>query len=536
MAKAQAAELLGESGRAMTPQKQARSGQNVTDSVEVSHAPAAATRRSWLALLVVCLSQAMLGINATITNVALPAIGRDLGLSQASLVWVVNAYLATFSGFLLLGGRLGDRYGHRPAFLLGTAIFTVASVICGVASSPGLLIVARGVQGVGSAIVIAVTLALITSLFTDVRERTRALSIRSFVAGSGNSIGLLLGGAVTSLLNWRWIFYMDVAVGVGIYMMCLAVLPHDSGGAERGRLGVAGSLVGTVGLILCVYVILEASGVGGLSASTLALIGLTGALLVAFIALEARASMPLMPRRIIRQSSFLAASAVGALVASAVLAWNVFGALYLQRLMRLDALHIGLAFLPATALIALVSVVLVPRLVARWGAVRPLVSGLLIAATGMTLLVRASVAGHVLFHAFPGMLLIGVGIGLTYAPLLLVALSGVSRADSGAASGMISAVYAIGAVLGLASVAGLASARTDKLFATGSNLQHALTSGYAAALGASAGSLVLAAVISAVFVRSLPPPQAPDRNCAACEVSGRPGANRAGIRPQGEAG
>jgi EmrB/QacA subfamily drug resistance transporter len=312
-------------------------------------------KQRWLALMVLCLGVLMIVLDTTIVNVALPSIAADLGFSETSLVWVVNAYMLTFGGCLLLGGRLGDLYGHRRLFLGGITLFTLASLACGLANSQILLIAARAVQGLGGAVVSAVSLSLIMNLFTEAGERAKAMGVYGFVCAGGGSIGVLLGGLLTNLLSWHWIFLVNLPIGIAVYALCVALLPSVRGHAHGERLDVAGALSVTASLMLAVYAVVNGNEAGWTSLSTLGLLGAALALLALFLLIEAKVEHPLMPLGLLRLRNVATANVVGVLWAAAMFAWFFISALYLQRVLGYRPLQVGLAFLPANLIMGFFS-------------------------------------------------------------------------------------------------------------------------------------------------------------------------------------
>ncbi|HDR9258024.1 TPA: DHA2 family efflux MFS transporter permease subunit [Burkholderia vietnamiensis] len=455
-------------------------------------------QQRWYALIVLCLGVLMIVLDSTIVNVALPSIGADLHFTGTALVWVVNAYLLTFGGFLLLGGRLGDLYGQRRMFLAGLVVFTLASLACGVAPSQTLLIAARAVQGFGGAVVSAVSLSLIMNLFTEPGERARAMGVYGFVCAGGGSLGVLLGGLLTSTLSWHWIFLVNLPIGIAVYAMCVALLPRVRVPADAARLDVAGALTVTASLMLAVYGIVGGNEAGWLSPQTVGLIGAALALLAAFVAIEARVAHPLMPLTLFAARNVALANVIGVLWAAAMFAWFFLSALYMQRVLGYGPLQVGLAFLPANLIMAAFSLGLSARIVMRCGIRGPIAAGLLIAACGLALFSRAPVDGGFVWHVLPGMTLLGIGAGVAFNPVLLAAMSDVEPADSGLASGIVNTAFMMGGALGLAVLASLAAARTEALAAARAASLDALNGGYhaafavGAAFAAAAGLLGLA--------------------------------------------
>ncbi|MCA8027032.1 DHA2 family efflux MFS transporter permease subunit [Burkholderia cepacia] len=451
--------------------------------------------KRWYALIVLCLGVLMIVLDSTIVNVALPSISTDLHFTETALVWVVNAYLLTFGGCLLLGGRLGDLYGQRRMFLAGLVVFTLASLACGLAQSQTMLIAARAVQGLGGAVVSAVSLSLIMNLFTEPGERARAMGVYGFVCAGGGSIGVLLGGLLTSSLSWHWIFLVNLPIGIAVYAMCVALLPRLRAPAGTARLDVAGAVTVTASLMLAVYGIVGGNEAGWLSTQTVVLIGAAVALLTLFIAIEARAAHPLMPLTLFAARNVALANVIGVLWAAAMFAWFFLSALYMQRVLGYGPLQVGLAFLPANLIMAAFSLGLSARIVMRFGIRGPIAAGLLIAACGLALFSRAPVDGGFAWHVLPGMTLLGIGAGVAFNPMLLAAMSDVDPADSGLASGIVNTAFMMGGALGLAVLASLAAARTDVLAAANAAPLDALNGGYHAAFAFGAAFAAAAALI-----------------------------------------
>ncbi|WP_175830833.1 DHA2 family efflux MFS transporter permease subunit [Burkholderia cepacia] len=451
--------------------------------------------KRWYALIVLCLGVLMIVLDSTIVNVALPSISTDLHFTETALVWVVNAYLLTFGGCLLLGGRLGDLYGQRRMFLAGLVVFTLASLACGLAQSQTMLIAARAVQGLGGAVVSAVSLSLIMNLFTEPGERARAMGVYGFVCAGGGSIGVLLGGLLTSSLSWHWIFLVNLPIGIAVYAMCVALLPRLRAPAGTARLDVAGAVTVTASLMLAVYGIVGGNETGWLSTQTVVLIGAAVALLALFIAIEARAAHPLMPLTLFAARNVALANVIGVLWAAAMFAWFFLSALYMQRVLGYGPLQVGLAFLPANLIMAAFSLGLSARIVMRFGIRGPIAAGLLIAACGLALFSRAPVDGGFAWHVLPGMTLLGIGAGVAFNPMLLAAMSDVDPADSGLASGIVNTAFMMGGALGLAVLASLAAARTDVLAAANAAPLDALNGGYHAAFAFGAAFAAAAALI-----------------------------------------
>jgi EmrB/QacA subfamily drug resistance transporter len=463
-------------------------------------------RARWLALIIVCLGDLMIVLDVTIVGVALPSIQEDLGFSESSLAWVANAYLLTFGGFLLLAGRLGDLFGQRRLFLLGIVLFTAASLACGLATTQGMLIGARAVQGLGGAVVSAVALSLIVTLFTEPAERAKAMGVFGFVAAGGGTIGVLLGGILTDALAWHWIFLVNVPVGVLVFTLSLLVLPAGRGQASEGRLDVAGALTVTASLMLAVYAIVNGNEVGWTSARTLGLLAVSATLLALFLVIEARIRSPLVPLGLLRVRNVAVSNIVGVLWAAAMFAWFFLSALYLQLVLGYSPLQVGLAFLPANLIMAVFSLGLSAKLVLRYGIRLPLGTGLALAAVGLVLFARAPVDGSFAVDVLPSMILLGLGAGMAFNPVLLAAMSDVSPNEAGLASGVVNTSFMMGGALGLAVLASVAASRTDNLLASGDGELAALTGGYNLAFLVGAIFALTAAVLGATLLRTAPPP------------------------------
>jgi EmrB/QacA subfamily drug resistance transporter len=457
--------------------------------------------RRWFALVVLCFGSLMIVLDSTIVNVALPSIRKDLGFSQTSLAWVVNGYLLSFGGFLLLGGRLGDLFGHRRLFLGGIALFTFASLACGSATSPGVLVAARVVQGFGGAVVSAVSLSLMMSLFVEPAERAKAMGVFGFVAAGGGTLGVLLGGILTDVLNWHWIFLVNVPIGVAVCILSLRVLPAGSRQAG-GRLDILGAVTVTAALMLAVYAIVNGNQAGWTSGQTLGLLAGAAALLAAFLVVESRVSSPLIPLGLFRLRNLATANVVGVLWAGAMFAWFFLSALYLQLVLGYSPLQVGLAFIPANLIMAAFSLGISAKLVMRFGIKAPLATGLLLAAAGLALFARAPAGGHFVPDVLPSMVLLGVGAGVAFNPVLLAAMGDVEQSDSGLASGIVNTSFMMGGALGLAILASLAASRTGHLLAAGHAAPSALAGGYHVAFLVGALFASLAALLGSALLRT----------------------------------
>ncbi len=438
-------------------------------------------RERWLAFAVLCLGDIMIVLDTTIVNVALPTIKSSLGFNETDLVWVVNAYLLTFGGFLLLGGRLADIFGQRLLFLIGIVLFTAASLACGLALSQEMLIVARAVQGVGGAVVSAVALSLIMSLFPDGPERVRAMGYFGFVMAGGGSVGVLLGGLLTGLFDWRSIFLVNLPIGALVLFLSLRLLPDGKNEGSR-HLDVAGAVTITTSLLLAVYAVVNGEQAGWTSPQTLGLVGAAAVLFLIFLAIESNVKAPLVPLGLFRLRNISVSNIIGVLWAAAMFAWFFLSALYMQQVLGYGPLQVGLAFLPANLIMGAFSYSLSAKLVNRFGIRRPLAAGLACAAAGLTLFALAPPAnGSFVLHVLPAMLLLGIGAGMAFNPVLLAAMSDVEPKDSGLASGIVNTAFMMGGSLGLAVLASLAAVQTNSWLAQGASVPEALTAGYSLA-------------------------------------------------------
>jgi EmrB/QacA subfamily drug resistance transporter len=456
----------------------------------------------WAALYVLCLGSLMIVLDATIVNVALPSIREDLSFSETSLAWVVNAYLLTYGGLLLLGGRLGDLFGHRRLFLFGITLFTVASLACGVATTQGFLVGARAVQGVGGAIASAVSLSLIMTLFPEPAERAKAMGVFGFVAAGGGSLGVILGGVLTDSLSWHWIFLVNVPIGALVFFLCTRLLPSAGGPVASGRVDVAGAVTVTGALMLATYAIVNGNQEGWTSAQTLGLLAAAVALLAVFLAIETRVTAPLMPLRLFRLRNVAGANIVGVLWAAAMFAWFFLAALYLQLVLGYSPLEVGLAFLPSTLIMGVFSLGLSAKLVMRFGIRKPLATGLGLATIALLLFTRAPVDGSFVADILPSMILFGFGAGMAFNPLLLAAMNDVETSEAGLASGLVNTSFMMGGALGLAILASIADSRTASLRDSGDGPLEALTGGYHLSFLVGAVFAITAATVGVAVLRA----------------------------------
>jgi EmrB/QacA subfamily drug resistance transporter len=456
-------------------------------------------RQRWLALYVLCLGMLMIVLDATIVNVALPSIQGDLGFSQNDLAWVVNAYLIAFGGLLLLAGRIGDLIGQRRIFLVGLAVFTGASLLCAVAQSQGLLIGARFVQGVGGALTSAVILGMIVTMFPEPQEQARAIGVYTFVAVAGGSIGLLAGGVLTEAINWHWIFFVNLPVGLATALFAIRLVADRPGLGLTAGADLPGAALLTGGLMLAVYTILGVAEEGWGSTQTLALGAVSVALLAAFVARQARVANPLVPLRLFRSRNVAGANLVQALLVVGMFGMFFLGALYMQRILGYDALEVGLAYLPTTVVMGTMSFRFTAQLNLRFGPQATLVPAMVFVVAGLLLLARTPVDATYAIDLLPAMILIGLGAGLGFPSLMTLAMSGATASDSGLASGLVNTSVQVGGAIGLAVLATFATERTDGLLADGESAASALNSGYHLAYLIGAG-LVIVAIATAVTV------------------------------------
>ena len=462
-------------------------------------------RSRWLALVVLCAGMLMIVLDATIVNVALPSIQRDLGFSQSALAWVVNAYLIPFGGLLLLAGRLGDLVGRKRVSLAGLAVFTVASLLCGLSGSRELLVGARLLQGVGGAMTSTVILGVIVTMFPEAREQARAIGVFSFTAAAGGSVGLLAGGVLTQAVSWHWIFFVNLPIGVAAAVLAQRLIARDPGIGLRRGADVPGALLVTSALMLGVYAIVQARDAGWTSAPTLGLGAAAVLLMAGFFVRQALAANPLLPLGLFRSRSVSGANVVQMLMVAGIFGMFFLGALYLQRVLGYDPLQIGLAFLPVAVAIGALSFRLSAELNTRFGARTMLLVGLALILAGLLLFARAPLDARYPVDILPAMVLLGIGGGLSFPAIMTLGMSGATASDSGLVSGLVNTTAQVGGSLGLAALATLATSRTDHLLATGQGAAAALTGGYHLAFGAGAALVAAALVVAAAVL----PPGAP---------------------------
>ena len=455
----------------------------------------------WIALVVVCFAQLMSIVDATIVNVALPSIQRTLHFSSANLTWVVNSYLISFGSFLLFAGRLGDLIGRRRIFLIGVAIFTVASAVCGIASSQTGLIVARFVQGFGGAGASSAIMAIITVEFVKPKERAKAMSVYMFVVACGGSLGLLAGGLITQSIDWHWIFFINVPVGIATFLLGRVWIAENEGLGIGRDVDAVGPVLITSSMVLAAYTIVTSSQYGWGSAHTLAFGGLAVVLLAAFTVLEGRLRNPIMPLRIFRIPGLASSSLIRGLLITGMYASFFIGVLYLQHVRNYGVLHTGVAFLPQTLTLAALSFGLTARIVNRFGSVRPLIVGLAVCAAGLALLAGLGAHTSYLTGLLPAFVLIGLGAGLAFMPLLTIAMANVPAADAGMASGIVNTSLQLAAAIGVAVLGTVASDRTRTLTAHGRPHIAALLGGYHLAFLVALGCAGVAILAAAATLR-----------------------------------
>jgi EmrB/QacA subfamily drug resistance transporter len=455
----------------------------------------------WFALVVLCAGMLMIILDGTIVNVALPVIQADLDFSQSGLAWVINAYLIPFGGLLLLAGRTGDLVGRKRMFLGGIAVFTVASLLCGLATTQGLLIAARFVQGVGGAMAAAVILGMIVTMFPEKGEQARAIAVFSFVAAAGGSIGLLAGGVLTEAISWHWIFFVNLPIGIVAGLLAVRAVPSEQGIGLREGADVLGAVLVTAGLMLGVYTIVKAADYGWGSAHTLLVGAAAVALLAGFIARQATSAKPLLPLRILRNRNVAGANLIQILMVVGMFGMFFLGALYLEKVLRYDPLQIGLGFLPVAVGIGGLSLGASARVNARFGERNVLIGALVLVAAGLALFTRAPVDANYLADVFPAVALMGIGAGLGFPAMMTLAMSDATKDDSGVASGLVNTTQQVGGALGLAVLATMSTSRTKDLLAEGRPAVEAMVSGFRLAFGIGAGLVTVAVVLAVTVLR-----------------------------------
>ncbi|GGV20177.1 MFS transporter [Streptomyces filipinensis] len=463
---------------------------------------ASAQTPRWSALAVLCAGQLMVILDGTIVNVALPSIQRDLGFSSSGLAWVVNAYLVPFGGLLLLCGRVGDLIGRKRVFITGLSVFTTASLLCGVSQDPAMLLASRFVQGIGGAVTSAVTLGMVVTLFPQPKERAKAIGVYSFVQSAGGSMGLLAGGALTQTISWHWIFFVNAPIGIVAALLAGRALASEHGvGLDKGT-DVVGALLVTSALMLSVYTVVETTNYGWTSAHTLSFGAAALALLLAFVARQAKAPHPLLPLRVFRSRNVSGAMGIQALMVAGMFSFQFLCVLYLQKVLGFDEIHTGLGIFPVSVAIGSLSLRLSPKLIARFGPRAVLLPGLALITAGLATLGRVPAGGSYVVDVLPALLPLGVGFGLAMPSLATLAMSAATPQDSGIASGMFNTMQQIGSAFGLAVLSTLATSHTDALLGNGASTASALTGGYQLAFRIGSCLVAVALLLSATLLRS----------------------------------
>jgi len=472
----------------------------MTNSLTVSSG--VSDRRRWIALIVVCLAMLMSALDSSIVNVALPSIQHDLHFSPSNLTWVVDAYLISFGSFLLLAGRLGDLLGRKKVFLSGVTLFTTSSLVCALAQSQAMLITARFFQGMGGAISTSVIVAIIVTEFTGAAERAKAMSAYLFVAVGGGSIGLLVGGLLTQAVNWHWIFVINVPIGLLTLVLGSFLIKENAGLGVREGLDVVGSLLMTTSLIVGIYAVVKASSYGWTSVHTLAAGALSAVLMGSFITFESKIERPIMPMRILKLRSLTATSVVRGLTFSSMFAVFFFGALYLEKVLGYGPLQTGVAFLPMSLTVAIMSLGITSRLLIRYGPMKLLVPGMSALIIGLLLLTRTTDQSNYFTSILPSFLLIGLGMSISAVPLLTIAMADVPKSDAGLASGIVNVSMWLASSVALAVFGTLATSRTTSLVTQGVNPASALVAGYHVAFLIGAVFAAIGLVITVVVLRA----------------------------------
>ncbi|MBP0458996.1 MFS transporter [Streptomyces montanisoli] len=490
-------------------------------SAQVVPARAASGASRRLALAILCAGQLMVILDGTIVNVALPSIQESLVLSPSNLGWVINAYLIPFGGLLLLAGRFGDLFGRKRVFTSGLAVFTVASLLCGVAQNSAMLLVSRFIQGVGGAVTSSVTLAMIVTMFTEPKDRAKAIGVYSFVQSAGGTLGLLLGGVLTQIINWHWIFFVNVPIGAVAVVMAQRKLRAEEGAGKGKRTDALGAVLITAALMLAVYTIVEAADYGFGSAHALGFGLATLLLLATFVVRQAKGQDPLLPPRMFTFRNVTGALGSHTLMISGMFSFQFLAVLYMQNVLGFDEVETGLGVVPVSLLIGPMSLFLAPRLIAKVGPRSVLLTALVLIAGGLGLLGQISADGAYLTDVFPATLPLGIGFGLAMPSLAGLAMSGATPQDSGLASGMFNTMQQVGASLGLAVLSTLAASHAGTLLGDGTARAEALTGGYQLAFRVGSCFVLGALVVAATVLRNPPRPRPGNAPTA------RPSASRA---------
>jgi EmrB/QacA subfamily drug resistance transporter len=464
----------------------------------------------WLSLIVLCAGFLLIVVDMTIVNVALPSIQRDLGFSQSGLAWVVNAYLIAFAGLLLLAGRLGDLVGRKRIYLIGLGIFIGASLLCGLSFTQPMLIAARFIQGIGGAVSSAVILAMIVNLFPEPFERAKAFGIFGFIASAGAALGLLAGGLITGAVSWHWIFFVNLPLGIATAVLSIRLLESDKGIGLRQGADVLGAVMVTAGLMLGVYTIIQTSDYGLGSTRTIVLGTITIAVLAAFVARQATGRNPILPLRIFRSRIVSVSNVVQALMNIAFLSFFFLGSLDMQRVLGYGPMAIGLAFLPVATVMAVFSVRFSAQLIERFGPWAMLITGQLVVVAALLMLGFGPANPNYLIHLMVPLALMGLGGGLSFPALTIIAMADVQMSDSGLASGLLNTTGQVGGAFGLALLATVAGSRTVDMMHSGTSLTAALAGGYHFAWLVGAGVVVVTLVIAATLLRSQAPAEMPE--------------------------
>ncbi len=474
-------------------------------------------QRRWVALIVVCFAMLMNTLDQTIVNVALPTIQRDLHFTQASLAWVIDAYLITFAGALLLAGRLGDLIGRKKVFLCGVMLFTVASAACGAADTQALLIGARFAQGLGAALSSSVILAIIIADFPVPAERARAMSSYIIVAVGGGSLGLLVGGYVTQALSWHWIFFINIPIGIATCIVGVFLIDENIGSGIRAGLDIGGAVLSTAGLMLAVYAIVSSSQYGWQSSHTLEFGAAAIIMLAAFVVLESRLRQPMMPMRVLRSPGLLGSSLVRGLMVVGMYSTFFIGVLYFQHILGFSPVLTGLAFLPQTLSVAVMSSGVTARIMRRFGPRSTAIGGLVVVAVGLTLMVSSGTDTAYFPQIFAAVLLIGMGAAAAFTPLLTIALAHVPAKDAGIGSGIVNVSQQVSGALSVAVLGAVSASHTNSLLASGSSAIDALDGGYHLAFIVALSAVLVAIVLSLVILKR--PDASPDTPLVAVDES-----------------
>jgi EmrB/QacA subfamily drug resistance transporter len=466
-----------------------------------------ADRRRWIALILLCAAQFVVVLDASIVNVALPSIGRALHFSEENLQWVVNAYVLVFGGFLLLGGRMADLLGRRRVFMGGLVLFGLASLVGGLANSEGMLIAARAVQGLGAAILSPAALSIVTTTFAEGSERNRALGIWGAVAGSGGAAGVLLGGVLTDSLGWEWVFFVNTPIALAAAFIAPRLIDESRSEVEIRTFDAAGAVTVTAGLSLLVYTMVDATNVGWGSTQTIVLLAVSALLLAAFVVIELRSRAPLIPFRVFRLPNIVGANVTGLLIGASLFSMFFFVSLYMQQVLGYSPLKSGFSYLPLAVTIIL-SAGIASQLVTKFGFKPILVFGMGLIAIGLLMFSGVPVHGSFASDVLPASIVAAAGLGFSFVPVTIAAVSGVRDDDAGLASGLINTSQQIGGALGLAVLSTIAISKTDDVMAAAHGAPgatpHALTEGFSSAFTAGAGFAILGVVLGLVLIKGRP--------------------------------